>query len=73
MVSPIRSELRSLAHQHGATLLDAATWMTAHAPDGVTPSGLFWDDVHPTAEGHDVIARFVGPVLVEQLDASNRP
>ena len=47
--------------------------MTAHAPDGVTPSGLFWDDVHPTAEGHDRLARIIGPAVVERLNQGATP
>ncbi|HCH63671.1 MAG TPA: hypothetical protein DFR83_12770, partial [Deltaproteobacteria bacterium] len=70
IVTPIREELIRVAHQHNATVLDAATWMTAHAPDGVTPSGLFWDDVHPTAEGHNALARLVGPALLTHLEPS---
>ena len=50
-----------------ATATAAAAWMSAHAPDGVTPSGLFWDDVHPTAEGHDTLATLIGPILLDVL------
>ena len=73
MVSPIRQELLRIAHQHHATVIDAAAWMTAHAPDGVTPSGLFWDDVHPTADGHERLAELIGPVVLEQLRQDSPP
>ena len=68
-MTPIREELIRIAHQHDATVIDAAAWMNAHAPDGVTPSGLFWDDVHPTAAGHDALARLIGPVVLTQLES----
>lgn len=67
LVTPIRAALVELGDQHGVVTVDAAAWMSAHAPDGVTPSGFFWDDVHPTAEGHDALARLLAPVLQDVL------
>ncbi len=69
VVTPIRHELVHLGKQYGLPTLDAGAWMMAHAPDGVTPSGLFWDDVHPTAEGHAVLTELIAPVLSEVLDS----
>ena len=70
LVTPIREALVDLGTRHGATVLDGQAWMCAHAPDGVTPSGFFWDDVHPTAEGHRALARLVAPALERSLETA---
>jgi hypothetical protein len=41
MVTPVREALIDLGHIHGIPVVDAAGWMYALAPDGITPSGLF--------------------------------
>ena len=71
MVTPVREALVELGHIHGIPVVDAAAWMYALAPDGVTPSGLFWDDIHPTAEGHDALASLLAPVLGDLLAPSH--
>ena len=35
VVTPIREELRNIADRNGATLIDAAAWVSAHAPAAV--------------------------------------
>ena len=63
VVTPIRDALVELGESHGLVVVDAQAWMSSYAPDGVTPSGLYWDDVHPTAEGHTALAHLLSDVL----------
>ncbi len=68
IVTPIRTALYALGRQHGVPVVDAQGWFCAHAPDGVTPSGLFWDDLHPTAQGHETLATLLAPVVATMLE-----
>lgn len=68
LTTAVRAALIQAGLSHGARVVDGQAWMCAHAPDGVTPSGLFWDDLHPTAEGHAVLAELVAPHIVELLE-----
>ena len=63
----------ALGPTHGAVVIDAQAAFLARAPDGVTPSGLFWDDLHPSAAGHEVLAELLAPVVTELLDARAAP
>jgi len=67
VVTSVREALIELGQIHGIPVVDAAAWMYALAPDGVTPSGLFWDDIHPTAEGHDALASLLAPAIEDLL------
>ncbi len=69
LVSPVRAALARVAGRHGATLIDAQQAFLARAPDGVTPSGLFWDDLHPSIDGHAVLAELIEPAVRSALDA----
>ena len=68
LVSPIRDEIVRLGGIFHVPVVDAQAWYTAHAPDGVSPSGLFWDDVHPTHRGHTLLANLLAPVVAEELE-----
>lgn len=73
LVSPVRTALVEVGAAHGAVVIDAQAAFLARAPDGVTPSGLFWDDLHPSAAGHEVLAELLAPVVTELLDARAAP
>jgi lysophospholipase L1-like esterase len=55
----------ALAERYGCAVLDVGALVAAHAPDGVTASGMFWDDLHPTPEGHRIIGEALAPLLVQ--------
>lgn len=67
LVSPIRTAISTTATGGGADLIDAQAAFLARAPDGVTPSGLFWDDLHPSRAGHQVLADLIAPVVADHL------
>ena len=50
---------------YGCAMLDVGGLVAAHAPDGVTASGMFWDDLHPTPSGHRIIGEALAPLLVQ--------
>lgn len=62
--SSIDAATVGLAQDHGCALFDTPALLAAHAPDGVTASGAFWDDLHPTPEGHRIIGEALAPLLV---------
>lgn len=63
--SAIDATTRELAAAHGCAVLDVAALFAARSPDGLTVSGLFWDDLHPTPAGHRVIGEALAPLLVQ--------
>lgn len=73
LVSPVRTALIEVAAAHGAVVVDAQAAFLGRAPDGVSPSGLFWDDLHPSAAGHEVLAGLLAPVVGELLDEGASP
>ncbi|HKE02328.1 MAG TPA: hypothetical protein VKE69_15020, partial [Planctomycetota bacterium] len=52
----IQEAIRATAVAHGAVLVDLAREFDAHGRCGVAGSEWICDDVHPTVEGHRVIA-----------------
>ena len=67
LITPIRDEVIRLGDVHGVPVVDGHAWLTAFASDGVSPSGLFWDDVHPSQQGHAHLAEVLAPVIQEEL------
>ena len=61
VTSGIRTATRDLAVQHGALMLDVERLFYARSPDGLSAPGLFWDDLHPTRWGHQLIADALYP------------
>ncbi len=55
-LDPKVHRLRSLAHEFGATLVDAEKTMHDALADGHTPQTLAPDGIHPTVAGHRLIA-----------------
>ena len=63
--SAIDAATAELAEAHGCAVLDTAGLLASYAPDGVTASGLFWDDLHPTPDGHRIIGEALAPLIVQ--------
>lgn len=63
VTSGIRSALWELSEAHGAPLLDVDRLFYARSPDGLSAPGLFWDDLHPTRWGHQLIAEALSPAV----------
>jgi lysophospholipase L1-like esterase len=62
--SSIRGAIADLADIHDVTHIDVHSALYRGSPDGLSVSGLFWDDLHPTVKGHAEIARILeAPVL----------
>jgi lysophospholipase L1-like esterase len=60
--SSIRQATEELAEAHAVTLVDIQEHFYQGSPDGLGVSGLFWDDLHPTVEGHALISEaLLGP------------
>ena len=67
--STIRSAIADLAETHDVTHVDVHGALYRGSPDGLSVSGLFWDDLHPTVQGHAEIARILEPPVRELLQA----
>lgn len=57
--SAIRRQIVRLAGTHHTTLWDLDVHFHRYSPDGSSANGLFWDELHPSALGHQWIARGV--------------
>ena len=57
--SAIRSQISKLAAQYQTTYWDLDEHFHLNSPDGISANGLFWDELHPSALGHQWIARGV--------------
>ena len=73
MTSAVRGALEDLAAQHGVPLLDVDRLFYARSVDGLNAPGLFWDDLHPTREGHRMIAEALLPVTAAIAEEELRP
>jgi lysophospholipase L1-like esterase len=56
LTTPAAATLRDLAADWGAPLVDMRAELLARSPDGFSQNGLYWDDLHPSVEGHRLIA-----------------
>ena len=57
--SAIRRQIRRIAGTYQTTLWDLDFHFHRYSPDGPSANGLFWDELHPSALGHQWIARGV--------------
>ncbi len=65
VTSEINATTRSLAEEYGCARLDAPGLFATRSPDGLAVSGLFWDDLHPTRDGHALLADALAPLVIE--------
>ncbi|MFM2248941.1 MAG: hypothetical protein RL071_5016 [Pseudomonadota bacterium] len=56
LTTPAADALRGLAADWGAPLVDLRAELLGRSPDGFSQNGLYWDDLHPSVEGHRLIA-----------------
>ena len=54
--SSIRESLHELVAQYPVYYWDLDEHFHRHSPDGISANGLFWDELHPSALGHQWIA-----------------
>jgi lysophospholipase L1-like esterase len=66
----INATTRALADEYDCALVDGESLLYLGSPDGVTASGRFWDDLHPTREGHDLLARAFTPLVVDAASSA---
>jgi hypothetical protein len=66
--SSIRQATTELASAHGVTLVDISEHFYRGSPDGLSVGGLFWDDLHPTAAGHALIAEALASPTMALLE-----
>ncbi len=70
LTGPLRQTLLEVAAAHGATVVRADRLFDAWAPDGLTASGLFWDDLHPSRHGHRLLGDATAVALAARLDVA---
>jgi len=58
-VSGINEAIREIAHKRGVLLVDVDRIFEARSPHGLVGFNLIEDYVHPTREGHELIARHI--------------
>ena len=59
---------RQLAEENGLTYLDIEDLFYSASQDDFTVNGLFWDELHPSAEGHKRIAEALWPYCLTVAD-----
>jgi len=58
------SVIHSVCADEGVPCIAADSLFAAHSPGGIPGGTLFWEHLHPTARGYDLISReFVGEML----------
>ena len=56
ITGPALAALDQLAVTYQCTMVDVPRLFYARSQDGLGVNGLFWDDLHPTRAGHELIA-----------------
>ena len=69
ITQPMRKLLYQLAAEHQTGWLDLDLAFSLKSPDGYTTNGLFWDELHPSTQGHRYIAELIQPWVEEQLQS----
>jgi lysophospholipase L1-like esterase len=64
----VRQVITALSQRHGAPRLDVDRLFYARSPDGLSAPGLFWDDLHPTRWGHQLIAEALYPEVAAAVE-----
>ena len=59
--SAIKTNIQRLALEFGTAHFDAEDVFYHHSKDGITANGLFWDEIHPSLEGHQYLADAIIP------------
>lgn len=63
ITSEIRDALHAVVAEQGCAFLDVDALFYARSPDGLSAPGLFWDDLHPSRLGHEMIAEALLPAV----------
>ncbi len=74
--SEISKNITTLAQDYGAAYLDAQAIFYDGSADGITANTLFWDELHPSAEGHSRLHTAIAPWaqdLIQQWRIANSP
>ena len=61
VISPIRKATLQLSQKYGTAYIDLKELFYKNSPDGLSANGLFWDELHPSREGHRRIADSISP------------
>jgi len=79
ITAEVRAALHDIIQEQGCAALDVDALFYAHSPDGISAPGLFWDDLHPSRQGHAIIAAALLPAVTAaaerrmlSLDRSSR-
>ena len=59
--SQIKNNIQRLASEFGTAHFDAEDVFYHHSQDGITANGLFWDEIHPSVQGHQYLAEAIIP------------
>lgn len=75
ITSDIRSLNLQLATENGLGYLDLESLFYKNSKDGLSANGLFWDELHPSTEGHQRIADSLFPYFRDliALQSSEKP
>lgn len=73
MLEPMKQVIRAVAVQSGTPLVDAEAVITAHSRRGFPDRQWLVDHVHPTIEGHQLIADAIAEKLTELRFVSPAP
>ena len=74
--SEIAENILNLAQRYGTAYLDAQAVFYDGSTDGITANTLFWDELHPSIEGHKRLHTAIYPWsqnLIQQWKTTNSP
>ncbi len=73
IVEPMHEAVLEIAEASGTPLLDAQALFAGRTPSGIVGSDWLVDHVHPSIEGHQLLADALAGMLVEQGVVTPRP
>lgn len=65
-LSAIRTRIHDVTRERGVTLIPFAAEVDARSPNGIPGAELFLDHVHPTIQGHQLIAELLLDELINR-------
>ena len=61
LTRPAIAALRRVAAEEAVPLIDLRAELLRRSPDGFSQNGLYWDDLHPSRAGHQLISAALLP------------
>jgi tetratricopeptide (TPR) repeat protein len=73
-ITPLRTAVTDIGHKMNVPVVDFDSIISKRSPNGITDEGWFLDHVHPTIEGHKILAlEILNTIIKRGVVRSHRP